>query len=146
MWFGILICLLFPLQDLKLFLPDKIDNYTATGTPEEVVSDTRQIIKYYRFGNRNLTITLTDYKENPGLYQQITSIWQSNETVDNETMKTGIRFIKRYIAMETILKEEKTSEVMVAVKDRYIVTFNCNGAPLNEAAKLATQYKFEWLP
>lgn len=135
-------------QDLSLYLPDSYEGYKMYGDTEKHVDPTNncnQIIKNYQKGKSELTITLMDYRNAPQIYNSTVDVWTKSNEVNNESIRAGRLKVRGFNGWQSIRKEEKASEVIVAVNGRYIVTFQCMNSPLNEAKKMAFSYNYHWL-
>lgn len=142
------ICILFIfLQDLSLYLPDTFGGYKKEDMEEYIdpFSGCTHVIKNYRKGSSELTVTLVDYQNAPEIFESTLNVWSSMTEVEDANLRSGRTSIKDFQAWETIRKKEKASEVVIAINGRYLLTIQCLNAPLNEAVSIAHGYSFNWL-
>ena len=138
-------------SELQKYLPSSVAGYAAEGDPEGVTMEMNdmsysQAQREYRKGNNELNIILVDYREAAAMYMQSTAMWQGNISVEDDHTKSGTTQVNGYNGWEVYDKDEGSSQLVLGINDRYLVTLSADKMSLESIKSIASSLKLNGLP
>ncbi len=134
--------LAIPYKDLQQYLPASINGFTAEEPSGESVnmggmSYSSAKRNYKGANDAEVEVNILDYNQNPGMYEGITALWAMGMSVDNdrEFSKTYDPQLAYSAAFEHYYKQDKRSELTIAVGGRFIVTLKAEKQANNDFLK-----------
>ena len=138
-------------SELKKYLPSSIAGYSAQGDPEGMTMEMNdmsysQAHRDYRKGDSELNIMLIDYREAAAMYMQSTAMWQGNISMEDDHTKSGTTQVSGYNGWETYDKDDGSSQLMLGINDRYLLTLSGDKMSLESIKSIAGDLKLGGLP
>lgn len=134
---------------LESWLPASIGDYKLDGTPLTVTSKSEDrpyamSSKVYKTETATLTVVIFDYEASPELLKKYTASWST--PVDDEIQTAQAATIENFPSWESYNKKDKTPQLYVNVKDRYLLYLSGKGNSLQFLKAVTAELKPQQLP
>ncbi len=114
-------------KELQKYLPSEIMGYSPSNDVDGNSFEMNGMsystaVQDYKKGNSKLTISIIDYHGATNLYTAATMAWSMGMSYEDDDKKAGGIEIDDFKGWHVYEKKEKASELVLAFKERYIIT------------------------
>lgn len=139
------VALLSPHKVLKL-VPKHIEGFHQIMDPKALQMKVGTVTytlceKNFNDGKRTVKILLFDFKEAAVMYNQATSKWNNQATIESDSIIERAVLIRNCTGWESSNKKNKTAQIFLGIHNRFFLTITGENMELNEL-----QETLEWFP
>ena len=118
-------------KELQKKLPDNINGYAVDGDPDGSSFEMNGMSystasKSYKKGDAELTIMIADYRGAASIYQASTIAWANGMSYEDDHQEAHGVSIEGSNGWFTLNKDENRAQLIVAYKNRYLVTIDAS--------------------
>lgn len=144
------VALLTPTEILKL-IPKRIKGFQQIIDPKaremKIGTLTYTLCeKHFNDGKRTVKILLFDFKEPSVMYNQATSKWKSQASIESDSLVDRSVIIRNCPGWESFSKQSKTSQLLLGIADRFFLTITGENMQVNELRKVLDEFLLEEFP
>ncbi len=121
-------------SELQKYLPSELMGYSHSSDPDgssfemNGMSYSTAIQKYGK-GDSEMDITIIDYHGALTMYSAASMAWSTGMSFEDADQKAEGTEIDGFKGWQVYDKKDKTTQLMIGVKDRYLVTIETQGDP-----------------
>jgi hypothetical protein len=135
---------------LEEWLPSAFGDYKLDGVPLTVTSKAEEMpysmaSKNYKKGTATLTVVVFDYAKNKEMLKKYAASW-SVTPAENDPQKANITTVEELPAWQAYDEKEKTAQLYVNVKDRYLLYLTGKENSLDFLKSVVKELKPRQLP
>ena len=138
-------------KELQKMLPSSISGYSPAGDPDGSSFEMNGMsystaVQDYENGESELTISIHDYQGAEAMYSTATMAWSMGMSFeDDEQSAKGVN-IDGAQGWHVYQKEDRTSELMVGYKERYLITIVVTESDKEKAIEIFKKLDLSKLP